>query len=82
MLFLVKQEPENRTPEGAEPGHWGFAPCSMWADARAGTASISHITAHRNIIKTSGVKSCPARGARETRGAEPDPTVTQRILII
>lgn len=31
MLFLVKQEPENRTPEGAEPGHWGFAPCFMWA---------------------------------------------------
>lgn len=31
MLFPFEQEPENRIPEGAEPGHWGFSPCSTWA---------------------------------------------------
>lgn len=34
------------------------------------------LTTSLHTSKASGVKSCPARGTGETRGAEPDPTAT------
>lgn len=84
MLFPVKQEPENRTPEGAEPGHWGFSPCSTWAvpgvmpeqEQPPFLTTSLRTRGTETPSKALGAKSCPARGTRETRGAEPDPTAT------